>query len=572
MSVPASAEASTAEPPRSAARRLLAETFRTERSRVLLPLGLGLAAVLAGIAQAWLLARGLAGVLGLAEAGIAELLGAAALALLIAGLGAAQELSATRLAQDASGRLRQRLFARVLARGPAATDRAGETVSLLAERVEAIGSHLARWIPAAALAILGPLAVGAAAAAVDGYSGAVLAIAGILVPVVMAVTGLGAAAAARAQFAALARLSGRFLDRMRGLPTIVLFRAAEREAAKLREAAEALRRGTMKVLRIAFLSSAGLDLIAAAALAILAVRHGAALAAGGHPDPVGALFVLLLVPAFFAPLRAFSGAYHEAQAARGAATDLAPLLGPTQADGLPTAGLLLAEVPPRVTVTFDRVSVRYRPDLPPALDALSFRVLPGEVLVLTGPSGAGKSTALRLLMGFLRPNAGRIALNGRDALSLRPEELRRVSAWVGQRAHIFRGSIADNIALARPDATRGQIEAAARAARVAEFADALPKGLDTEVGEGGFGLSGGQAQRVAIARAFLRDRPLLLLDEPTAHLDPATEAEILDSLSRLAAGRTVILATHSRAAMRFGGRVIDLAGGRDADAQRMAGE
>jgi ATP-binding cassette subfamily C protein CydD len=199
-------------------------------------------------------------------------------------------------------------------------------------------------------------------------------------------------------------------------------------------------------------------------------------------------------------------------------------------------------------------------------------VLPGEVLVLTGPSGAGKSTALRLLMGFLRPNAGRIALNGRDALSLRPEELRRVSAWVGQRAHIFRGSIADNIALARPDATRGQIEAAARAARVAEFADALPQGLDTEVGEGGFGLSGGQAQRVAIARAFLRDRPLLLLDEPTAHLDPATEAEILDSLSRLAAGRTVILATHSRAAMRFGGRVIELAAGRDADAQRMAGE
>lgn len=565
MSAPAPAAASAAEPP--SPRRLLADTFRAERSGLLLPLGLGAAAVLAGIAQAWLLARGLAGVLGLAEAGLPELLGAAALALLIAGLGAAQELTATRLAQAASGRLRQRIFAAVLARGPSAQDRAGETVSLLAERVEAVGSHLARWIPAAALAVAGPLAVGLAAASVDGVSGLILGLAGVLVPVVMALTGLGAAAAARAQFAALARLSGRFLDRMRGLPTLILFRAADREAAKLREAAETLRRGTMKVLRVAFLSSTGLDLIAAAALTFLAVRHGTALAGGGHPDPVGALFVLLLVPAFFAPLRAFSGAYHEAQAARGAATDLAPLLGAPPVDGL-----LLAEVPPRVTVTFDRVSVRYRPDLPPALDNLSFRVLPGEALVLTGPSGAGKSTALRLLMGFVRPNAGRIALNGRDALSLKPEELRRLSAWVGQRAHIFRGSIADNIAMARPEATRAQVEAGARAARVTDFADALPQGLDTQVGEGGFGLSGGQAQRVAIARAFLRDRPLLLLDEPTAHLDPATEAEILDSLTRLAAGRTVILATHSRAAMRFGGRVIELTAGRDADAQRMAGE
>ncbi|MFN6955015.1 MAG: thiol reductant ABC exporter subunit CydD, partial [Acetobacteraceae bacterium] len=550
MSAPAPAAAPRAEPP--SPRRLLADTFRAERGGLLLPLGLGFAAVLAGIAQAWLLARGLAGVLGLAEAGLPELLGAAALALLIAGFGAAQDLAATRLAQDASGRLRQRIFAAVLARGPSAEDRAGETVSLLAERVEAIGSHLARWIPAAVLAVAGPLAVLAAASSVDGYSGVVLAVAGVLVPVVMAVTGLGAAAAARAQFAALARLSGRFLDRMRGLPTLILFRAAEREAAKLREAAETLRRGTMKVLRVAFLSSTGLDLIAAAALTFLAVRHGTALAAGGHPDPVGALFVLLLVPAFFAPLRAFSGAYHEAQAARGAAADLAPLLAAPPSDGL-----LLAEVPPRVTVTFDRVSVRYRPDLPPALDALSFRVLPGEALVLTGPSGAGKSTVLRLLMGFVRPGSGRIALNGRDALALKPEELRRLSAWVGQRAHIFRGSIADNIAMARPEATRAQIEAAARAARVTDFAEALPQGLDTQVGEGGFGLSGGQAQRVAIARAFLRDRPLLLLDEPTAHLDPATEAEILESLTRLAAGRTVIMATHSRAAMRFGGRVIE---------------
>lgn len=566
-SAPAAASAGEARAARAAARRLLADARRGEGAGVLLPIACGAAAVLAGIAQAWLLARGLAGLLGLAEAGMAELLGAAALAVTIAALAAGQELAATRLAQRAAGRLRQRLLAAVLARPPSAEDRVGETLTLLAERVEAIGSHLGRWVPAAVLAVAGPLAVLAAVATVDTHSGRVLAVAGLLVPAVMAATGLGAAAAARAQFAALGRLSGRFLDRMRGLPTLILFRAAEREAEKLREAAEALRRGTMKVLRVAFLSSAGLDLIAAGTLAALALHHGGALAAGGHPDPVGALFVLLLVPAFFAPLRAFSAAYHEAQAARGAAADLAPLLFAP-----PEQGLLLAEVPPRVTVTFDRVCVRYRPDLPPALDGLSFRVLPGEVLVLAGPSGAGKSTVLRLLMGFRRPDSGRIALNGRDATALKPSELRRLSAWVGQRAHIFRGTIAENIALARPEASRAEVEAAARAARVTDFAARLPQGLDTLVGEGGFGLSGGEAQRVAIARAFLRDRPLLLLDEPTAHLDPATEAEILDSLSRLAAGRTVILATHSRAAMRLGTRVIELSAGRDTAAQRAAGE
>ncbi|MFB9971111.1 ATP-binding cassette domain-containing protein [Pseudoroseomonas cervicalis] len=197
--------------------------------------------------------------------------------------------------------------------------------------------------------------------------------------------------------------------------------------------------------------------------------------------------------------------------------------------------------------------------------------MPGEALVLAGPSGSGKSSVLRLLMGFRRPDTGRIALNGRDATALRPEELRRLSAYVGQKAHLFRGTIRENIALARPEASAAEIEAAARAARVMEFAEALPQGLDTQVGEGGFGLSGGQAQRVAIARAFLRNAPLVLLDEPTAHLDPATEAELIDSLRRLCAGRTAVIATHSAALRGRFGRVIELEAGR-AGVARMAGE
>ena len=228
-------------------------------------------------------------------------------------------------------------------------------------------------------------------------------------------------------------------------------------------------------------------------------------------------------------------------------------------------------MPRKLVVTFTDVTLRYDPARPPALDGLSFRVMPGETLVLSGASGAGKSSVLRLLMGFRKPDAGRIALNGQDATLLAPAELRRLSSYVGQRAHLFRGTLRENIRLARPEASDAQVEAAAEAAQVMAFARGLSKGLDTLVGEGGFGLSGGQAQRVAVARAFLRDTPLVLLDEPTAHLDPGTEAEVLESLRRLCAGRTAIVATHSRAVQRTFGRVLEIEHGRAAGA-RMAGE
>jgi ATP-binding cassette subfamily C protein CydD len=187
-------------------------------------------------------------------------------------------------------------------------------------------------------------------------------------------------------------------------------------------------------------------------------------------------------------------------------------------------------------------------------------------VVLAGPSGAGKTSVLRLLMGFARPDGGRIAINGQDATALRPSELRRLSAYVGQRPHLFRASLRENIRFARPEASNAAVEEAARAARVADFAASLPHGLDTTVGEDGWGLSGGQAQRVALARAFLRDAPLVLLDEPTAHLDPGTEAEVVESLRRLCVGRTAIVATHS-AALRAGwARVLVIEGGRAAGA------
>ena len=209
-------------------------------------------------------------------------------------------------------------------------------------------------------------------------------------------------------------------------------------------------------------------------------------------------------------------------------------------------------------------AITWDPARGPALDGLSFRVPAGETLLLVGPSGSGKSTVMEILLGFVRPEAGRVTFNGADIADLVPQALSRMTAWIGQRPTLFAGTIRDNIRFARPEASDNDVEEAARQARVNSFAATLPHGLDTQVGEGGYGLSGGQAQRVAIARAFLKNAPLLLLDEPTAHLDPATEARCWIGLKRLTIGRTVILASHSSATHGFGGRRLDLRAGRAA--------
>jgi ATP-binding cassette subfamily C protein CydD len=555
-SLPAGAEAGAA--------ALLAREARSERARLIPPILLGLGIAACGVAQALLIARLLATLLGRAEAGVAELVAAGALALLMAALSMAQERAQIAVGEDAKARLRAAAFARLLAAGPRDERAVGAKSAMVVERVEALEGYFARWLPAAALAILAPLLIAGAAALADPVSGLILLGAGLLVPVAQAISGIGAGLASRRQFAALQQLSGRFLDRMRGLPVLVLLNQQQAEAGRLRAAAEELRARTMRVLRLAFISTGAMELIVGVALASLAYRHGH-LVAGTHPAPVTALFTLLLVPVFFAPLRAFAGAYHEQLAARGAAADLAPLL-----EAPAPEGLLLEEVPPKVTVTFHDVRLSYDSSRPPALDGVSFRVLPGETLLLTGESGSGKTSVLRILMGFRRPDGGRVAINGHDITRLRPEELRRLCSYVGQRAHIFRGTIRENIGFARPEADDAAVEAAARAAQVLEFAGDLPQGLDTLVGEGGFGLSGGQAQRVAVARAFLRDTPLVLLDEPTTHLDPGTEADVLDALRRLCVGRTAIVATHARAARGYFGKVLQLSAGRDAG-DRMAG-
>ena len=546
-----------------AARELLRRETRALRGQVLRPVLSGLAATLCGVAGAWFVARLLSSLLGWPGAGWPELAAAAALALAGAASAYAQERAQFSAGEAARARLRGAALARLFELGPSDPRGVGERATLVVDRVEALDGYFARWLPAAALAALGPAAVLCAALATDLAAFTVLLGAGLLYPLAMALSGIGAAQASRAQFDSLQRLSGRFLDRLRGLNTLVLFNRQEAEAEALGAAADELRARTLRVLRLAFLSTSALELLAALSIGLIAWHHAARLGASGG-DPTAAIFALLLVPAFFAPLRAFSAAYHERLSAEGAAAALASLLLPASAAAA-EPGLSLEEVPRRVVVAFSDVRLVPDPARPPALDGLTFRVNAGETLVLAGPSGAGKTSVLRILMGFAKPDGGRVAINGRDATALRPSELRRLSAYVGQRPHLFRATLRENIRLARPDAADAAVEEAARAARVADFARSLPQGLDTMLGEGGWGLSGGQAQRVALARAFLRDAPLVLLDEPTAHLDPGTESEVVESLRRLCLGRTAIIATHSAALARAGwGRVLPLEDGRAA--------
>lgn len=567
--------------PDSIAKAWINEQIRASRRERWPVLVFGLAGTIAAIGQATCAGLVLAAALGHP----ASLLGApGSLSALAHGLvafavfGAARaafSYAAERAAFSAGATARRRIRTIALARilqadiGATRSTHSGEWSALIVDRVEALDGLFARWIPAATLALLSPALVAAAVLWADPVASVILIAAGLCVPVGMAFAGIGAAAASRWQFVALARLQARFVDRVRGLATIVLAGQAEAEAERLAVAADELRRRTMRVLRVAFLSSATLDLAMAGALVVLALRYGMDLASRGVHSPATALTVLLLVPEFFAPLRAFAVAYQDRLQATGAATALAAL-PPAPAPSANPAAPIRTVAALGVTVAFENVSYTWDPARGPALDGLSLRVAAGETLILAGPSGAGKSTVIEILLGFAKPEAGRVTINGADIADLVPQSLARMTGWIGQRPLLFAGTIRENVRFSRPEAADAELEAACRSAHVLDFAETLPDGLDTLVGEGGYGLSGGQAQRVAIARAFLKNAPLLLLDEPTAHLDPASEAEVLDSLRRLAIGRTVILATHSAAAQAFSGRRLDLRHGRAVPARGAA--
>ncbi|WP_025840717.1 thiol reductant ABC exporter subunit CydD [Asaia platycodi] len=523
---------------------------------------------LIGIGQAWCLAsvigsllqtRG-AQVLGLVAA-FAALSACRALCLYF------QENLAARAGIAARERLRRSVLDSVIGIGPALLRRqhSAEIAALLVDRIEVLDGYFARWLPASMTWMVFPAFVLLAVFVVDPRAALILAVCGTLVPVSQAVFGIGAALASRNQFLAMVRLQARFLDRIRGIATIVLSNATDREASALSGAADDLRKRTMKILRIAFLSSAAIDIAMVVAIIMIVLTQGhfihidAFAAPSIYPAPhfTETLFALFLVPEFFAPFRGLALAYQDRAHAAGAAEAM---------EAIENGETLLGEedrsdlIPPVlvVTVKAEGLSYRWTETAPYVFENLDFSVSPGDILVLDGPSGAGKSTLIELLLGFIKPSAGTIRFNDRDIATLRGRDIARHLAWIGQKPVLFAGSLRDNLLFARPDADETRLQRAIEAAAIDHFLKDLPEGLDTVIGEGGFGLSGGQAQRVAIARAYLKDAPLLLLDEPTAHLDPETEAEIIEALRRLSEGRTVILSAHSAAMKALGTQSLRL--------------
>jgi len=441
--------------------------------------GLGLLSLAAAIGQAFCVARVLDRALGHAATAWStpDLLGVfAVLAIIRAGASVWSEATAFGVGAAARRRARTEALGGLLAAGPATlrSFHLGELAASVIDRVEALDAFFARWLPAARLAVLGPALVALVVCAVDPVSGLILAGAGLLVPVGMAVAGLGAAKASRQQFSAMGRLQARFLDRIRGIGTIVLHGRIEDEANGLARAADELRRRTMRVLRAAFLSSTVLDLAMALALVALALRFARHLAAG-QGNPGDALFVLLLTPEFFAPLRAFSASYQDRFQALGAAEALAALPGAPLAE---EPGEIRNVAARGISIAFENVRLTWDAARGPALDGVSFRVSAGETLVLAGPSGAGKSSVIEILLGFVRPESGRVTLNGADLTDLVPRALARLTGWVGQTPMLFAASMRENIRLARPEASDAEVDAAVRAARLEGFVASLPAGLD----------------------------------------------------------------------------------------------
>ena len=348
----------------------------------------------------------------------------------------------------------------------------------------------------------------------------------------------------------LQRLAGHFLDVVAGLPTLKVFGRAKAQARAIAEVTDRYRTTTLATLRLTFLSSLILELLATVSVALVAVAVGLRLL-DGHMNFHAALFVLVLAPEAYLPLRALGANFHASADGMKAAEQVFELLE------TPVGGGVGGSVRPRDTsIRITGLEFNYPGRRIPALQGADLVVEPGEIVALTGPSGCGKSTLLDVVLGLRRPGSGQVLLGGVDLRDLDFDAWRAAIGWVPQRPHLFARSVADNVRVGRPGAGAAEVAAALEAAGLAAVVRRLPHGVDTRLGDGGAGLSLGERQRLALARAFVRDPALLVLDEPTASLDAETEADVLDAVRRLTEGRTALVVAHRPALAALADRVV----------------
>jgi len=469
------------------------------------------------------------------------------------------EVAGRRAAASVLSELRLAVVERRLRDDPAALDgvEAGEVAASAVQGVEGLEAYFARYLPQLVLACVVPLAVLAWVTAIDPVTAAVMVVTLPLVPVFMWLIGRYTEERTRERWQALSALSGHFLDVVRGLPTLQAFNAGDAQAKVLEDVGERYRRTTTATLRVGFLSGSVLELAATLGVALVAVTVGVRLAGGSLGLQAG-LTVLVLAPELYLPLRQLAAQFHASADGLAVAERMLELLERPPAVG--SGGRLVPPNPRAAPVRFEAVSFAYPSRPEPVLDRFEFELQPTETVALVGQSGAGKTTVVRLLLRLAEPSSGRISVGGIDLAECRTELWRRLVAWVPQQPTIFRGTVADNIRLGDERASDRAVRDAAALAGAARFVQELPSGYDTLVGDGGRPLSSGERRRIALARAFVRDAPLVVLDEPTADLDRTSADVVAEAVERLRAGRTVLLIAHRPELVAHADRVVLLGG------------
>ena len=546
----------------------LASLAGQHRLLFLLTITLGFGAGIATVAQAFQLA-GIVDAAFLRGAALSDVTGQLIILVtaicLRAGLTTGERIAAHRLSERVVGEIHTRTLAHLEQVGPVTLglEVSGDIQTTLSEGIDDLGAWYNEYLPQLALSALVPTTVMILVLTRDPLSALVLGLTAPLIPLFMFLIGAAAEGKARERFTALARLGAFFLDTIQGLTTLLALGRMRDRVEAVRRVTDDLRKTTMGVLRLAFVSALALELLATLSTAVVAVEIGLRLLYG-HLEFRDAFFVLLLAPEFYLPLRLLGQRFHSGQAGVAAADRIFELLSLPIAVSSPS-GETSAVAPPRV-IELKNVSFTYPgrkgEASRTALHGIDFRIDRGETVALVGPSGSGKSTIANLLLRFVEPTRGSISADGISTHDINPDIWRRNLAWVPQEPHLLAADITDNIRLGKPDASDTDVKEAARLAGADRFIECLPRGWHTRIGFRGARLSGGEAQRLALARAFLKDAPILILDEPGAGLDPESLEALERTTQQLIDGRTTLIIAHRLSTARSADRVVVLDHGR----------
>ncbi len=456
-----------------------------------------------------------------------------------------------------------RLTSTVGALGPiyAKSVQSGRLSTTLLKGVEALDAYYSQYIPQIFFALFTPLLIAGTIMPDDPISGGILLLTAPLIPLFMILIGKSASAMTEKQWKTMSRMSGFFLDVLQGLPTLKLFAQSKRQHDAIEESGESFRHATMRVLKVAFLSSLTLELVGTIGTAIIAVGIGLRLMAGQLTFQ-HALFVLILTPDFYLPLRQLGTKFHAGMEGVSASKEIFAILDQNVPATVQQTPFAVQESAGKRPILFSDVSYTYPGGSRAALEGINITIPAGKTTAIIGPSGAGKSTLINLLLRFQEPGEGGITIDGNPIHAIPLEAWHKQISWVPQHPYLFNATLRENILLAKPEASAEEMEGALKRSGLTTFIGSLPSGLETMIGEQGARLSGGEGQRVALARAFLKNAPLLILDEPTSHTDPELEAALRSSIQELMRGRTTVIIAHRLETIRSADQIIVVSQGK----------